>query len=140
MNSAPLRAPRIVLIPVLLALFSTYTACIWSFVSSHEGWSLWTASFVLFAVLATVCAAGLLTFRSWAYALGVMLGLVSLGFGLYAAHFAWTFWLFEEPTFAKRVAALFRPQIFCFYVFPSLWLFWITRPSNRSLFSNNSRV
>lgn len=118
----------------LAALLLSYAACIWSFVSGNEGWSLWTASFVLFALFATVCFNGLRHFRKWAFYLSSGLALIALSFGFYAAHFAWTFWLFEEPTFADRVLALLRPQIFLFYAVPLCWLLWIFRPSNRRLF------
>ncbi|GEM_PF-1140047 len=118
----------------LAALFLSYAACVWAFVSGNEGWSLWTAAFVLYALLATLCFYGLRLFRKWAFYLSVCLALIALSFGFYAAHFAWNFWLFEEPSFTDRVLALLRPQIFLFSVVPVCWLLWISRLSNRRLF------
>lgn len=121
----------------LAALFLSYAACVWSFVSSDEGLSPWTAAFVLYAALTTVCFAGLRLFQKWAWTLSAGLAFIALGFGFYAAHFAWTFWIFEEPSFVDRVLALLRPQIFLFTAVPVLWLFWIFNPFNRKLFLNS---
>ncbi len=116
---------------VLLSLL----ACVWAFRSGDEGFSAWTASFLVFFLLTLAALKGVWTLKRWGWILSLLLGAIALGFGFYAAHFSWNFWLFQEPTIADRFAAVLRPQVSLFLVVPSAWLFYFWKPGTRRLFA-----
>jgi hypothetical protein len=51
------------------------------------------------------------------------------------SHFAWTFWLFQEPTMAERIHAVLRPQVSLFVVVPILWLALTLIPKMKGKFA-----
>ncbi|OGX39122.1 MAG: hypothetical protein A3C53_06280 [Omnitrophica WOR_2 bacterium RIFCSPHIGHO2_02_FULL_68_15] len=70
---------------------------------------------------------GLWRFRRWALYLSWMLAAAALAVGCYWAHFAWTFWLFTEPTPWDRVRAVLNPLILLWLGGPAAWLWYFTR-------------
>lgn len=93
---------------------------LWATVSNRE----WLPTVLAFLFLAGLAAAahGLWRERMWALWLGRVLAAAAFAFGVYLVHFAWTFWLFEEPTLEDRIGAVLRPQVSIFAVIPVLWL------------------
>lgn len=82
------------------------------------------------AALAGVGASGwgMWRFRQWALWLSWALAVAALALGGYWAHFAWTFWLFKEPTLWDRVSAvLLNPFILLWLGAPVAWLAYFTR-------------
>ena len=71
---------------------------------------------------------GMWRFRRWALCLSWMLAAVAFAVGCYWAHFAWTFWLFTEPTVWDRVRAELNPIILLWWITPAAWLWYFTRP------------
>lgn len=109
-------------------------ACVWAFKTGDEGLSPWTLSFLAFFLISLAALKGVWQFKRWAWLLSLVLGFSALGFGLYAAHFAWHFWIFQEPTLADRFFALLRPQVLLFLVIPAAWIIYFLKPENRHLF------
>jgi len=70
---------------------------------------------------------GMWRFRRWALRLSWILAAAALLIGCYWAHFAWTFWLFQEPTLWDRVRAVFNPPILLWLGGPAAWLSYCTR-------------
>lgn len=99
-----------------------------------SGFSWWNVFFGATAVLSLISLAGILRFRYWGMVLANVVAAAILIFGIYAAHFAWTFWLFQEPTLTDRFLALLRPQIFSLYTLPCLWFLHFRKESVRKLF------
>ncbi len=87
----------------------------------------------LFSICAG-CAWGLWNFKTWAWWLSLILATAALSLGGYFVHFAWTFWIFKEPTFFDRVFAVFHPRIFVFMALPLAWLIFFARQSSRRSF------
>ncbi|HTL48203.1 MAG TPA: hypothetical protein VL688_09135 [Verrucomicrobiae bacterium] len=104
-------------------------------ISQDEGLSWWNASFAAYLILIPWTAFGMLKFRYRSMVIGNFLTAGLLAFGVYAAHFAWSFWLFKEPTVTDRILALFRPQVFCLVAGPVIWFLYFSRRSVRQLFS-----
>ena len=97
------------------------------------GWSLGTALYMAILVLALV--------RMWkgkssALLPSRILAVIMLGFGCWAAHFAWTFWIFQEPTLTDRILAVAHPQISAYLVGPAVWLLLSFLPGVREQFKN----
>ncbi len=71
---------------------------------------------------------GMWRFRRWALWMSRTLAAAALALGLYWAQFAWTFWLFEEPTLWERVRAVaLNPFIVLWVAAPAAWLICFTR-------------
>ena len=70
---------------------------------------------------------GMWRFRRWALRVSWMLAAAAFLVGCYWAHFAWTFWLFQEPTFWDRVRAVLNPLILLWLGGPLAWLAFFTR-------------
>jgi hypothetical protein len=79
---------------------------------------------------------GMWHLKRWALILSWVLAGCALALGLYWVHFAWTFWLFDEPTFLDRVRAELNPIILLWWVTPSAWLWYFTRPSVTTHFTS----
>ena len=72
---------------------------------------------------------GMWRFRRWGLWLSWGLAAAALILGCYWAHFAWTFWLFKEPTMWERVGAVaLNPLILLWLGAPAAWLIYFTRP------------
>ena len=71
---------------------------------------------------------GMWRFRRWALGMSWALAAGTLALGCCWARFAWTFWLFEDPTFWERVRAVaLNPFILLWLAVPSAWLVFFTR-------------
>ena len=77
---------------------------------------------------------GMWRFRRWALRLSRILAAAALLIGGYWAHFAWTFWLFQEPTLWDRVRAVLNPLILLWLGGPLAWLAHFTRREVASWF------
>ena len=106
----------------------------WAF-SQDEGFDWWKAAFIAYLIVIPYAAWGMLKFRYRAMLIGNFLAATFLAFGFYAAHFAWTFWIFQEPTVTDRIMALFRPQVFLLLAGPALWFIHFSKESTRRLFA-----
>ena len=88
----------------------------------------WVLGGMLFLLGVGTSAWGLWRLRRWALWLSWALAAAAFAVGCYWAHFAWTFWLFQEPTFWDRVrAVVFNPLILLWLVTPVAWLVAFTR-------------
>ncbi len=117
----------------LLALF----ACgrlFWLMIADQSWWwGLGAAVYVAFLIVALT--------RLWkgkkdALLLSRFLACIMFGFGCWAAHFAWTFWIFQEPTLTDRILAVVNPQISIYLVGPVIWLLLSYLPGIREQFKN----
>ncbi|MFZ5802027.1 MAG: hypothetical protein ACOY3K_02795 [Candidatus Omnitrophota bacterium] len=87
----------------------------------------WILGASLYAILLALAVAGMWQGRAVAKNLGRALALGAFGFGCWMAHFAWTFWIFKEPSLADRVLAVLHPRVLLFLVLPAAWLVWSFR-------------
>lgn len=71
---------------------------------------------------------GMWRLRRWALRLSWALAAAAFAVGCYWVHFAWTFWLFQEPTIWDRVRAVLNPLILLWLGAPTAWLVYFTRP------------
>ena len=94
----------------------------------------WNFSYGILFSICAICAWGLWNFKAWAWWLSLILAAAALGLGLYFVHFAWTFWIFKEPTFFDRVFAIFHPRILVFTALPLAWLIFFARQNSRRSF------
>ena len=76
----------------------------------------------LFLIGTLVSVYGMWRYQRWALMLSRVLAGVAFLFGCYVAQFAWTFWLFQEPTLQDRMLAVLRPQVSLFLIVPVLWV------------------
>jgi hypothetical protein len=100
---------------------------------ADQSWG-WTAGSVLYVALLIGALIGMWKGKSGAFLLSRVLAVIMFGFGCWAANFAWTFWIFEEPTFADRVLAVAHPQISLYLIGPLAWLLASAFPSVRQQF------
>lgn len=82
------------------------------------------------------CGWGLSCQKRWAYWLSLVLAAACLGLGLYFVHFAWTFWIFKQPSLADRILAVLNLRIFIFTLIPVVWGVFFTRANVRSYFQS----
>jgi len=61
---------------------------------------------------------------------------IMFGFGCWAANFAWTFWIFKEPTLMDRILAVAHPQISVYLIGPVVWFLLSYLPIVREQFKN----
>lgn len=95
------------------------------------GWLFWLAASdkdLGWGSLMGVCFAaslasfyGLWRLRKWALVLSRCVAIAAFGVGCYLVNFAWTFWIFQTPTFMDRILAVLRPQISPFIILPAVW-------------------
>lgn len=127
----PTRMDKVVV--SLGALFGSYV-CYVLVMMNDPTVLLWNIAYgVLFAAL-WLCVWGLLRLKKWAYILSFVLAALGLGLGVYLVHFAWTFWIFKEPTLAEKVLAVIHPRISVFALAPALWLSYFLNPRIRPRF------
>lgn len=81
----------------------------------------WSTGCVLYAALLIAALGGMWRGKRAGLLLSRLLAVVMFGFGCWAANFAWTFWIFEEPTLLDRVLAVAHPQISIYLVAPAVW-------------------
>ncbi len=128
----PTRADKIVV--SLGALFGSYV-CYVLVMMNDPTVMLWNVAYgVLFAAL-WICVWGLLRLKKWAYILSFIFAALGLGLGIYLVHFAWTFWIFKEPTVLERIGAVLHPRISVFAAVPTAWLFYFSSPRVRPRFA-----
>ena len=70
---------------------------------------------------------GMWRFQRWALCLSWALAAAAFAVGCYWAHFAWTFWLFQDPTLWDRIRAVLNPLILLWLGGPVAWLVYFTR-------------
>ena len=87
----------------------------------------WVLGGMLFLLGVGTSVWGLWRLRRWALRLSWALAAAAFAVGCYWAHFAWTFWLFQEPTFWDRVRAVLHPLILLWLCTPAAWLVYFTR-------------
>lgn len=97
------------------------------------GWNF--AYGVLFSVC-LLCGWGLWYGKVWALRLSYVLALAGFGLGIYFVHFAWTFWIFKQPSLADRILAVLNLRIFIFTLIPVVWGVFFTRANVRSYFQS----
>ena len=97
------------------------------------GWSLGASVYTLFLI---AILTGMWQGKGGAFRLSRVLALMMFGFGCWAAHFAWTFWLFHEPTLGERVFAVASPRISVYWAGPVIWLLWSCLPGVRAKFKH----
>jgi hypothetical protein len=85
-------------------------------------------------IMIITCFVGLWKSKRWALWLSWALAATALVWGCTLIHFAWTFWLFSEPTLTERIANVLHPRVSVFVIFPVAWLVYFTRPKIRTLF------
>ncbi len=102
---------------------------------ADQSWG-WTAGSVLYAGLLIVALIGMWQGKKGAFLLSRLLAVIMFGFGCWAAHFAWTFWLFEEPTLVDRVLAVAHPQISIYLAGPLVWFLASSLPRVRQRFKS----
>lgn len=74
------------------------------------------------------CFVGLWHAKLWAWWLGLILAVAALALGLYFLNFAWTFWIFKEPSILDRIFAVLHPRVLIFTLFPLIWIGYFIRP------------
>jgi hypothetical protein len=89
----------------------------------------WVLGGMLALIGAGASVRGMWRFRRWALRLSWALAAAAFAVGCYWAHFAWTFWLFQEPTVWDRVRAVLNPLILLWLGGPLAWLVYFTRPA-----------
>jgi len=116
-------------------IFSAY-AC-YALVMMNDRGSAWlTFSYGIIFSICLFCFGGLWMSKRWAWVLSLVLALAGLGLGVYFVHFAWTFWIFKQPTFFERIFAVFNPRIFIFIFFPLIWILHFLKPGVRASFQS----
>ncbi|HRK62243.1 MAG TPA: hypothetical protein PLY88_06845 [Candidatus Omnitrophota bacterium] len=115
------------------AVFASYVCYVLVMMNDPAVLSWNIAYGILFAAL-WICVWGLLRLKKWAYILSFVFAGLGLGLGAYLAHFAWTFWIFKEPTLAEKVLAVIHPRISVFTLAPALWLGYFLKSSVRARF------
>ena len=116
-------------------LFSVYVCYALVMMNDHAlPW--WNFTYGILFSICIICSWGLMNQKSWAYWLSLVLASAGLGLGLYFVHFAWTFWIFKQPTFLERVFAVLNLRIFIFTLVPAVWLRYFLRPTTRTYFQS----
>lgn len=114
-------------------LFSGYVCYVLVMMNDHAlPW--WNFSYGIIFSICVFCGAGLWLSKLWSLRLSLLLAMTGLGLGLYFAHFAWTFWIFKQPTFLDRIIAVLNPQILVLVLVPTVWLTYFLRPGTRAYF------
>ena len=115
----------------------TLAACgrlLWFMIADRSwGWCLGT---VVYAALVIVTLIGMWKGKAGALYLSRVLSAILLGFGCWAVNFAWTFWIFEEPTLMDRILAVAHPQISVYLVGPAVWFLLSYLPAVRGQFKS----
>lgn len=70
---------------------------------------------------------GMWRFHRWALRVSWLLAAAAFAVGCYWAHFAWTFWLFQDPTLWDRIRAVLNPLILLWLGGPLAWLAFFIR-------------
>ena len=96
----------------------------------------WVAAAAGYLIGVVFSAWGMWRLNRLALWISYLLAAASFGFGVYMTHFRWTFWLWKEPTYADRVAAvtLQNPEGVLLLGFSVFWVLFFTRPKNSALF------
>jgi hypothetical protein len=97
------------------------------------GWGLGTA---LYLALLAVMLVRMWKGQARAMLLSRVLAGIMFGFGCWAANFAWTFWIFKEPTLMDRILAVAHPQISVYLIGPAIWFHLSYLPIVREQFKN----
>ena len=122
---------------IVIAGTAALAACgrlLWLMIEDGSwGWSLGAGVYTVFLITILI---GMWQGKSGAFRLSRILALIMFGFGCWAAHFAWTFWLFQEPTLADRVFAVANPRISVYLAGPVIWLFLSCLSGVRAKFEN----
>lgn len=95
---------------------------------------VWIFGTCVYLLLLIASCAGMWKSKKWALYLSWFLASVAFGFGCYMAHFAWTFWLFKEPTLMERIRAVLHPSVSSYLAIPLLWFLFTLRHRFRSAF------
>ncbi len=123
--------PRITQLFIFLGVLFIGYACYALVMMNDKSLLGWNVLYASIFVATLFCAWGLSKSKPWALWLSLGLALAALGLGCDLAHFAWTFWIFEEPTLPKRILAVIHPRLSIFLIFPVAWLIYFTRLSFR---------
>lgn len=97
---------------------------------------VWVLGTGVYAAALVSTIVGMWQGKRGALRLSRILALVMFGFGCYAVNFAWTFWLFQEPTLAERIQAVAHPQISAYVAGPVVWVLLSLLPRVREQFKN----
>lgn len=119
---------------ILVGLCFSVYVCYALVMMNDRSLAWWNFSYGALFSACFVCARGLWCSQSWGLWLSLILALACLGLGLYFVHFAWTFWIFKQPTFFERVVAVLNPRILVFVSLPAAWLCYFSRPAIRAQF------
>jgi hypothetical protein len=95
---------------------------------------VWGAPAVLFVIGVLAAGHGLWRFRAWALKLSWALAGLALAFGIYIAHFRWTFWLFQDPNLWDRILSVLDPRGSLYVIIPLAWVFYSRQRFVRSQF------
>ncbi len=121
---------------ILVGILFSFYVCYALVEMNDHALPWWNFSYgILFCVCMT-CGWGLFNGKTWAYWLGLLLATAGQGLGLYFVHFAWTFWIFKQPTFLERVFAVLNPRVFLFTLVPAVWLRYFLKPTIRAHFQS----
>ncbi|HOW58864.1 MAG TPA: hypothetical protein PLO78_03960 [Candidatus Omnitrophota bacterium] len=94
----------------------------------------WILGACVFCVLLIASLAGMWQSKKWALRLSWFLATIVFGLGCYIAQFAWTFWLFQEPTLMDRIRSVLHPGVSLYLIIPLLWFSFTLRAAFRSQF------
>jgi hypothetical protein len=111
---------RILILGGAVLAFLGGGSILWYAIPDGDMPTIFVMAFYLLAV--AFATYGMWLYRRWALILSRVLAVTAFGFGIYMAHFAWTFWLFQVPTLADRIRAVLRPQVSLFLIGPIVWL------------------
>ena len=95
------------------------------------GWGLGGGMYTVALIVALI---GMWQEKGNALLLSRILAVLMFGFGCWAANFAWTFWLFQEPTLKERVLAVANPRISAYLIGPVVWFLLSFLPKVREPF------
>jgi len=115
------------------AVFASYV-CYVLVMMNDPAVLLWNIAYGVLFVALWICVWGLLKLKKWAYYLSFAFVALGLGLGAYLLHFAWTFWLFKEPTLAEKLIAVLHPRISVFTAVPAVWLVYFFNSAVRRRF------
>ncbi|MBF0254813.1 MAG: hypothetical protein HQL11_06810 [Candidatus Omnitrophica bacterium] len=124
---------RVLRLGLVLGLGLLLALCL-TLIFGTDGEIPWVLGGVGGLVLAAPTAWGMIRMKRWSLVVSYGLAAAVLVLGCYAARFAWTFWIFREPSLGDRIRSVMEIRTLFLLLAPSLWLAYFLRPAVRRNF------